>query len=340
MCGEVMIKMVECDKWLGDYLHSDGLAASVMMTIKQREGKVKGAALEIAEIVDDWRARTVGGFKTGLFLWESCCVPSLLYNAGSWTGMSKEAEKRLDTLQGWYLRILLRQGPGAPSSAMLWEFSVLSMGRRVWREKLALGLHISRLSQDTLANKVWKEQELYMWPGLFMECEEISKKLGVDTVRDTVLSAQEYRKSVTEACHEYDAKMLAAEMKDKIKCSKILKEGYGRKQYSDKLIPSEVREYFATKVQMIAIAGNFSRDNRFRRTGWLCLCGEREEQEHILKHCDKYKDIREKYGDVIEDDDSLVGFFREVLKRRDKVREEEQKEEKRRKEEEGEGEEE
>ena len=83
MCGDVVIKMVESDKWLGYYLHSDGLAESVMMTIKQREGKVKGAALEIADIVDDWRAKTVGGFTTGLFLWESCCVPSLLYIAGS-----------------------------------------------------------------------------------------------------------------------------------------------------------------------------------------------------------------------------------------------------------------
>ena len=74
-------------------------------------------------------------------------------------------------------------------------------------------------------------------------------------------------KTGTEACHEYDSKMLATEMKDKVKCSKILKEGYGRKQYSARLIPNEVREYFATRVQMIPIAGNFSRDNRFRGTG-------------------------------------------------------------------------
>ena len=141
-------------------LHGDGLAESVMRTIKEREGKVKGAALEIADIVDDWRAKTVGGFTTGLFLWESCCVPSLLYNAGSWINMSKEAEKRLDGLQSWYLRILLRQGQDALSSAMLWEFAVLSMGRQVWREKLSLGLHISQLGEDTLAKKVWREQEL------------------------------------------------------------------------------------------------------------------------------------------------------------------------------------
>ena len=66
MCGDVIIKMVVSDKWLGDYLHSGGLVESVLETTRQREGKVKGAALEIADIVDDWRARTVGGIMTGL----------------------------------------------------------------------------------------------------------------------------------------------------------------------------------------------------------------------------------------------------------------------------------
>ena len=52
-CGEVEMTMTDCDKWLGDFLHTDGLAASALETIIQREGKVKGAALEIAAIVDD-----------------------------------------------------------------------------------------------------------------------------------------------------------------------------------------------------------------------------------------------------------------------------------------------
>ena len=89
---------------------------------------------------------------------------------------------------------------------------------------------------------------------------------------------------------------------------------------------------------MLPLAGNFSRDNRFRRTGWLCLCGEREEQEHVRLHCNKYEDIREKYDDLTSDE-NLVNLYREVLLRRDKVREQEEKEEKRRSKEQGAGEE-
>ena len=287
----------------------------------------------IVDIVDDWRASVVGGFKTGLFLWESCCIPSLLYNAGSWLQLSKEAEKSLDDLQGWYLRMLLRQGQGVPSGAILWESAVLSMGRRVWREKLCLSLHISRLDEDTLAKKVWEEQKVYGWPGLVSEAEYIANELGVDRVEDTSSSKKVYRQEVTEACYKYDERMLRERMKDKKKCEKILSEGYGRKAYFDRLLPGQVRDHFSTHVKMLPIAGNFSRDRRFLRTGWLCLCGEREEQEHIMRHCKIYDDIRDKYGNM-DNDDELVQFFRELLERRDNVRDEEEKRRKRRSEEE------
>ena len=40
-CGEVEMIMTDSDNWLGDYIHSDGLAASSLQTILQRERKVK-----------------------------------------------------------------------------------------------------------------------------------------------------------------------------------------------------------------------------------------------------------------------------------------------------------
>ena len=104
---------------------------------------------------------------------------------------------------------------------------------------------------------------------------------------DTRLNKKDYRDMVTEACHKYDEVILKDKMENKIKCAKIMKEEYGRKNYFSKLIPVEVKEYFAIRVQMLPLAGNFSKDNRFRRTGWLCLCGAREEQEHIRQHCPK-----------------------------------------------------
>jgi hypothetical protein len=86
-------------KWLGKQLSAGGLADSVAATVAAREGKIRGAGLEIANIVNDWRSQAAGGMETALVLWEACCVPSLLHGAGSWTEISKATEKKLNSLQ-------------------------------------------------------------------------------------------------------------------------------------------------------------------------------------------------------------------------------------------------
>ena len=75
---------------------------------------------------------------------------------------------------------------------------------------------------------------------------------------------------------------------------------------------------FRTRTSMQKFAGNFSRDRRFEKTGWLCRCGlEREEVAHLTSGtCPTYMDIHEKYEDL-STDENLVRFFGEVLARRD-----------------------
>ena len=267
----------------------------------------------------------VGGFKTGLFLWEACCLPSLLYNAGSWVDMSTEAVRKGEALQTWYLRLLLRQGQEVPAGSMLWETGTLSVALRVDREKLCLALHITRLGEDTLARRIWEEQKLYGWPGLAREAEEICQQLGMEPVENTQMTSKGYRAEVTAACHRENERRLRELMEGKKKCEKILAEQYGQKEYFSLKTPSQVRNYFATKVSMLPIAGNFLHDNRFRNTDWLCRCGAREEQEHIVSHCEIYKDIREKYDDI-NNEDNMVMFFQEVLKKRDALDEKEREE--------------
>merc|ERR1719319_1383063 len=63
MCGEIEIKEAGVEKWLGQYMSAGGLADSVMETIKAKEGKVRGACLEVATIVEDWRSQAIGGIE-------------------------------------------------------------------------------------------------------------------------------------------------------------------------------------------------------------------------------------------------------------------------------------
>ena len=259
-------------------------------------------------------------------LWETCCLPSLLHNCGTWVEMPATATKKLNSIQTWFLRLLLRQGPGAPTSSLLWETAMLDMELRVWLEKLMMILHIRGLKEDSHAKKVWKEQRAFMWPGLAKECEEICKELKVEDANITERGKGEYRNYVLKACHQKNEERLRKEMETKEKCEKIRNELYGRKGYFQHKTPHQTREMYATRVSMQPWAGNFSHDRRFARTGWMCRCGDSLElQQHVVTSCPMYGDLRMKCGDLSEDN-NLAAFFKEALARREEYDKEQEKE--------------
>ena len=104
-------------KWLGQILSTNGLADSVAATVAAREDKILAGGREIGQIIGDWRAHLVGGMDTALFLWESCCVPSML-NWEEWTQISASTEKRLNAIQNIFLRLAFQTGPGSPLASM------------------------------------------------------------------------------------------------------------------------------------------------------------------------------------------------------------------------------
>ena len=156
VCGDFIVKEKAQDKYLGDVLHEGGCAASVLATVKDREGKVKAAMLEAAAIVDDYRSQCIGGFMVALDLWELAILPTLLNNCGTWTDMDKETEDRLEELQLFYVRLILRVPVSTPKVALRSENGLLSMKHRVEKDKLMLIHHIKNLSERTLARQVYE----------------------------------------------------------------------------------------------------------------------------------------------------------------------------------------
>ena len=138
MCAGFETQLKDKFKRLGQILSTGGLAESAEATNQAREWKIKGACLEIAQIVNDWRARVVGGMETALLLWEVCCIPSLLHGAGTWTEITTATQKHLNKVQNWYFRLVLQVGPGSSLAAMSRDTSMLDMSPRVKIEKVML----------------------------------------------------------------------------------------------------------------------------------------------------------------------------------------------------------
>ena len=134
------------------------------------------------------------------------------------------------------------------------------------------------------------------------------------------LSIKIYRKLVTRACHKENEKRLRNQIKGKQKCKRIEDERYGKKEYTKSKNIHDVRKMYRTRFGMQSFAGNYSHDQRFARTEWLCQCREaREEESHLLSgNCPVYGEIWQKYNNL-DDDENLVKFFEEILSLRDEL---------------------
>ena len=316
MCGDFQMKTAEKEKWLGQQIAAGGLTDSVAETVNAKEGKIKAACLEIANIVNDWRAEEVGGLESAIILWEACIIPSLLHSCSTWMQISKTTENKLNKLQRWFVRLILQVPQGTPSASLTWETGLMDMRLRIWREKLMLILHIRSLDENTLARKIYDEQRKEGWPGLAKETKEICEELGILDCNTTQLSKIEYKDLINAALKMKDEEYLRKESEGKRKCLKIMEENYGKKKYISNSKIAEVRNVFRARVGMTEFADNFAKDKRFLRTNWLCRCGkERESEEHITKVCQTYDDIRDNYEDL-NDDIQLASFFSKVLERR------------------------
>ena len=299
-----------------------GLADCVSQTVAAREGKISGACLEIAVIVNDWRAQVVGGVDTALMLWETCCIPSLMHGAGTWVEMNSQTEKQLNKLQIWFARLIWRVGKGAPVSALLWDCQLLDMKIRVYKQKILIVLHLRSLDDRALAKQVYEEQKQRKWPGLAAETESICKELNIEDCNTSHMRKKEYLALLDRACHLKNEEILRSSASEK-KCERIKTEAYGRKNYTKNTTIQESRKWFKTRFGHLDFGGNYSHDRKFAKSNWLCRCKtDREEEGHIVSgKCNVYEDLRTQYGDLGEDE-NLVQYFQAVLDRRDKLEDE------------------
>ena len=72
MCGDFETKMKPSFKWLGQILSSGGLAESVAATVEAREGKIRGACLEISQIGGKIQPEV---WKQPLYYWSRAVSP-------------------------------------------------------------------------------------------------------------------------------------------------------------------------------------------------------------------------------------------------------------------------
>ena len=100
--GDVHMKEVKVMKFLGDSL-SMYLEESVHQTVVKRAAVARQTIYEIRTVIEDPRAGSVGALGLAFDIWEQGILPMILWNSGSWIGISKRSMKVLDRLFRFFL---------------------------------------------------------------------------------------------------------------------------------------------------------------------------------------------------------------------------------------------
>ena len=147
------LKIKDEDKYLGQTIGSN-LATSAVNTLKERYGKIKGAAMEVKQIIEDFQMQALGGLAAARDLWERALVHSLLACSGTWLGDIQEAVKLCDYIEGFYWKIILKVPDSCPKLAIRCEAKMRSTKWRIWEEKCLLLLWTTKNQTTSWDKKI------------------------------------------------------------------------------------------------------------------------------------------------------------------------------------------
>ena len=313
------MKEVSNEKYLGDYISTNGLGDSVIVTINNRVKKVTTALMEVRAVVDDCRAQVTGGIVTGLEIWEMAVTPYLLNNCDTWNSLPTTALELLEDIQNQFLRNLLATPRTCPIPSLLWETGTISMKNKIIKKKLLFYHHILHLPHDSLAWQIYDVQTKLALPGLIQECEDMVSNMELPKANDC--TQPQWKTAVKKAIRNKNKndllEMIDEKEYKKLDLDELKKENFEIKPYMLQLNLQSARTKFAIRTKMTkTVKLNFKNDPSNKKKLWMCDdCSSVDSQEHIL-WCPAYGHLRQEKN--LEDDKDLTRYFQQVLKLRDK----------------------
>ena len=306
------------EKYLGDILHCDGLAASVKATVETRAASLKSGATEVRAIIEDCRSNCFGGLGVGLDIYELAYIPALLNNAQSWVEIDKTTLDKLEDLQYNFLRILLSTPVSTPRAALVWDCGMLRMKFRIMEKKLLFLHYIITQNDESLAHQILYEQKKHQWPGLVQECMQFIAEVKILDPFQISLSKGEWRRIVKKAITKANSDELKDEIVNKYKKlekSVLANEEFGRKDYIKNLNLQQARTNFKFRSSMTQHVKMNQKNNReYADALWRCEeCGLQDTNAHLL-WCKGYESLRE--GKDLGCDKQLCNYLQSIFKSR------------------------
>ena len=277
--------------------------------MKVREGKLKGAAMEVKSIIEDYEMKAMGGLVAAWELWERALLPSLLAGAGTWLGKIDETVKRCNKIQNFYWRLIFKVPESCPKLALLCETFNVDMKYRIWNSKCQLLLQIKCLDEEALAKQVYEQAEENNWPGLGQEVREICQKIQLPDLNKYTIEKRQIQTAIFEAHHK---DMLQQFEKSK-KLKDIKDDNFrGLQDYFHDKNLTNARMKFKIRTKMVEnVPANFKNRYHFNEIGVNCSSCYVEMTQNHLTLCPERNIMRE--GLDMGNLDDLVIYFKRYL---------------------------
>ena len=150
-------KIKKNERYLGDYLHEDGLKESVSLCIDIRIARAKGIIEEVLKIIEDPRAQIVAPIMLALAILKLAIEPMLLYASECWVNISKADENRLDEFQISCIRRILGASQNFLKAGLIHETGITRWSDTVKYNKMWWAYKLHRFSDEVMAKKYWKK---------------------------------------------------------------------------------------------------------------------------------------------------------------------------------------
>ena len=324
--GQFMMSRKQKDKYLGQILHEDGLAASVAATVSDRVGKIKGAIFEVRSVIEEFTMQSMAGMMAAKTLLERALLPSLLSGACNWTGVRKSTEDECNDMIMMFWKVMLKVPDSTPRISLVAETNTRRTKLRVWKDKIMLVRRMQEQDTSTLCRQVYEKQLQLNLPGLAKEVSDICEQIQIPDVNYCEVK----KEAIEEAIFYNHYKDMKEELYNSKKLTKIKHEDFRKEQdYMNCRSIESCRTQFRVRTEIVdTFRDNFRskyrtlpRGQEDRDPGLLCGdCGQdRDSQIHCLD-CPAWAEARDRLDLHCMED--MVTYFRRVLKgREDKEKE-------------------
>ncbi len=265
-------------KYVGFWINKKG---NCQLQIYKKKKSLKGEVIALKSIAN---FHNVGDMFVAvrLHLFESCVLPSLLYNLEAWTKQSKGEIKDLEKIQANILCTLLGLPKSTPYLGLLNELGIWRIEERLIYRKLMLYNNLINSDENRLAKRVVEEQEQTndLEGSFFGTVLEMTKSIGVTIKQIKHMKKSSLKKLIKNKLNERMCRIVSLAIPKMTKLRFIVKpHEFKRKKYIVNLKGNEAIQALRCRLNMIQIYGNYHGDITLQR-----LCPHCEEEDDTTEH--------------------------------------------------------